>query len=111
MGDEDDVVIAAITAAELLVGVQLADERRRAFRGDFVASLLASIPIEPYDLEIAKAHAELLAHAARARRPRGAHHLLIAATALARSRIVVTAVAAGFDGLPGVAVRALPASG
>ena len=29
IGDEDDVAMAAITAAELLVGVELADRRRR----------------------------------------------------------------------------------
>ncbi len=29
VGDADDVVIAAVTAAELLVGVELSDDRRR----------------------------------------------------------------------------------
>lgn len=111
VGDEDDVVIAAITAAELLVGVHLADGRRKGSRSEFLGSLLASIAIEPYDLEIARAHAELLAHARRTGRARGAHDLLIAATALARARVVVTADAAGFDGLPGVGVRLLPKSG
>ena len=30
ISDDDDVAIAAVTAAELLVGVELADEQRRA---------------------------------------------------------------------------------
>jgi len=105
--DDDDVAIAAITAAELLVGVQLADRRRRASRGKFVDDLLASVPVEAYDLDTARAHAELLAYARRQGQTRGAHDLVIAATAHARARIVVTADAAGFHGLPGVDVRLL----
>jgi tRNA(fMet)-specific endonuclease VapC len=107
VGDDDDVAIAAITAAELLVGVELADRRRKARRRRFVDSLLARIPVEPYDLEIAKIHALLLAHTRREGRARGAHDLLIAATARARARTVVTANSTGFDDLPEVAVRVL----
>ena len=111
IGDEDDVAIAAITAAELMVGVELAPRRRRATRTAFVDALLATIPVEPYDIEVAKAHAVLLAHTRRQGRTRGAHDLLIAATARARSRTVVTADAAGFHQLPEVAVRLLPTNG
>lgn len=111
VGDADDVVIAAITAAELLVGVQLAERRRKAGRRRFVDALLAKIPIEPYDLEVARTHADLLAHTHKTGRARGAHDLLIAATARAHARTVVTADAAGFEGLPEVAVRLLPSSG
>ena len=106
IGDEDDVAIAAVTAAELLVGVELADAPRREKRRSFVEGLLESIPVEEYDLEVARVHAALLAHTRRSGRARGAHDLLIAATAAARQRIVVTADAAGFDDLPGVEVRA-----
>lgn len=105
--DEDDVAIAAISAAELLVGVQLADRRRKPARRRFVDELLMSIPIEAYDLETAKVHAELLTHARKEGRTRGAHDLVIAATARARTRTVVTADAAGFEGLPGIQVRML----
>ena len=108
VGDEDDVVIAAVTAAELLVGVRLADGRREPTRGAFVEALLASIPIEPYDLEIARVHAGLLAHTRREGRVRGAHDLLIAATARARARTVVTTDAGGFEDLPDVTLRLLP---
>jgi tRNA(fMet)-specific endonuclease VapC len=99
------VAIAAITAAELLVGVELADEARRPRRQALVEAVLAAIPIEDYDLEVARSHALLLAHARRSGRVPGAHDLLIAATALARERIVVTADRSGFSELPGVAVR------
>lgn len=109
IGDKDDVAIAAITAAELLVGVQLADRKHKPSREAFVASLLSGIPVEPYDLQVARVHAELLAHACRAGRARGAHDLQVAATARAHSRIVATADTTGFNDLPGVTVRQLPA--
>src|SRR5215211_5575374 len=105
--DDDDVAIAAISAAELLVGVELAGRRRRPRRRKFVDELLVSVPVEPYDLDTARVHAELLAHVRKEGRTRGAHDILIAATARARDRTVVTADAAGFDGLPGVQVRVL----
>ncbi len=63
LADEDDVAIAAITAAELL------------------------------------------AHARRTGRPRGAHDLVIAATASATRRIVLSADAGAFADLPGVTHR------
>ena len=103
LGDEDDVAIAAITAAELLVGVELADEARRAARSVFVDDVIATIPVEDYTLDVAAAHARLLAHVRRAGRPRGAHDLIIAATAVATGRTVVTADAgAALGELPGV---------
>ena len=102
--DDDDVAIAAITAAELLVGVELADATRRQAREAFVGDVLATIPVEEYDLEVARAHARLLAHVRRTGRPRGAHDLIIAATAAATGRTVVGSDAGGFDQLPDVAV-------
>jgi tRNA(fMet)-specific endonuclease VapC len=102
--DVDDVAISAITVAELRVGVGLAKGRRRANRELFVASVLDAISIESYDLEVAEAHAELLVHVRRAGTPRGAHDLIIAATALARDREVLTLDRRGFADLPGVAV-------
>jgi tRNA(fMet)-specific endonuclease VapC len=71
-----------------------------------VDALLAAIPVEEYGLELASEHARLLAHARRTGRPRGAHDLVIAATAAAGRRVVVTADPAGFDDLPGAAVGA-----
>lgn len=105
IGDEDDLAIAAITAAELLVGVELAEGKSRQRRRSFVEDILSTVPIEPYDLDVARAHASLLAHTRRSGRPRGAHDLLIAATALAHSRIVVSADPSGFAELPGLALR------
>jgi tRNA(fMet)-specific endonuclease VapC len=103
--DDDDVAIAAISAAELLTGVNLADAARRDRRTAFVRSVLDTIPIEVYDLSVARAHADLLAHVRRAGRPRGAHDLIIAATAVATDRIVVSADSRAYADLPGVSVR------
>lgn len=105
IADEDDVAIAAITAAELLVGLRLADEARRPGRAAFVESVLETVPVEVYDLPVARAHADLLAHARQQGRSRGAHDLIIAATALARGRVVVSTDTAAFADLPGVTVR------
>lgn len=103
--DEDDVAVAAITAAELLVGVELARGRRRTRRQEHVDGLLKLVSVESYDLEIARSHATLLAWVRRQGRPRGAHDLIIAATAAARSRHVVTTDENAFVDLPGVSVR------
>lgn len=103
--DDDDVAIAAITVAELRVGALLATGRTRAARGSYVDDIAASIPVLDYDVTVAEAHAVLLARVRTQGRPRGAHDLVIAATAMAFGRIVVTADAAAFTDLPDVEVR------
>ena len=102
--DDDDVAVAAITVAELKVGVQLAKGRRREKRERFVAAILDAVSIEPYDLEVAEVHAVLLAHVRRAGAPRGAHDLIIAATARAQERQIVSLDRSGFAELPGVSL-------
>ncbi len=105
IGDDDDAMIAAITLAELRVGVLLADGARRAGRQRFVDVVSANLPIIDYDATVATAHADLLFHVREQGQPRGAHDLIIAATARATSRTVVTADHAAFDSLPGVELR------
>ena len=102
IGDDDDVAIAAVTVAELHVGVQLAQSRQRARRRTYVNEIVATIPILPYDQKVAVEHANLLVAVRRAGRPRGAHDLIVAATAVAFARVVVSANRRAFDGLPGV---------
>ena len=79
--------------------------KRRAKRRAFINDLLATVPVEPYDLAVARAHAELLVHTRKTGTLRGAHDLQIAATARVHRRAVVTADTTGFDGLPDVTVR------
>jgi tRNA(fMet)-specific endonuclease VapC len=102
--DGDDVAVAAITVAELKVGVQLAKGARRKRRERFVSAVLDAVTIEPYDLDVAEAHAALLTHVRQTGTPRGAHDLIIAATARARARQVVSSDQRGFAELPEVSV-------
>lgn len=105
INDDDDIAVAAITIAELQVGALLADSRRRVARQSFVDAIVNAVPVITYDLSIAMAHARLLVATRTAGKPRGAHDLIIAATAAAGARIVVTADPGGFEDLPGVEVR------
>jgi len=102
--DGDDVAVAAITVAELKVGVQMAKGKRRDKRERFVAAILDAVSIEPYDLDVAEAHAVLMGHVRQAGTPRGAHDLIIAATARAQERQVVSFDQKGFAELPGVSL-------
>lgn len=103
IGDEDDVAVAAVTVAELLVGVRLAGARQRERRAAYVDELIDSLPVITYDLAVARQHSELLVAVREQGRPRGAHDLMIAATARATHRTVVTADHETFSHLPGVA--------
>lgn len=106
IADDDDVAIAAATVAEILVGVELASEKHRPRREAFVDDMISSIPVIPYDLSVAAHHAKLLAAVKIGGRPRGAHDLIIAATARATNRKVITADPEAFGQLPGVDVAA-----
>lgn len=105
IADDDDAAIAAVTVAELHVGALLADPSHRTARTAYVEAVVAAIPVVSYDAAIALEHAGLLAATRRAGRTRGAHDLIIAATAKASGRAVVTADPAAFEDLPGVEVR------
>jgi tRNA(fMet)-specific endonuclease VapC len=102
--DHDDVAVAAITVAELKVGIRLAKGQKRKKRERFVAAVLEAVSVEPYDLDVAEAHAALLAHVRQTGTPRGAHDLIIAATARARARQVVSSDRSGFLDLPDVSM-------
>ncbi len=103
--DDDDIAIAAVTIAELRVGALLAKGRRKATRSAYVDDVIATIPVLDYDVEVAEAHAALLLDVRSQGRPRGAHDLIIAATAKAFDRTVISADRSAFRDLPGVQVR------
>jgi len=105
ISDDDDLAIAAITVAELLVGVTLASRKHQTSRRTFVDSVLGAIPVLAYDTDVATEHAGLLVAARQAGRPRGAHDLIIAATAKATKRTVISSDSSAFTDLPGVMVR------
>ena len=108
VGDDDDVAIAAITVAEMWVGVELASEKHQEQRRAFAEAVLEAVSVEDYDTDVARAHGALLAYTRRSGQPRGAHDLIIAATARARGREVVSADRDGFADLPQVPVRSVP---
>lgn len=105
IGDDDEPAIAAITLAELGVGVQITSGKRQRARSEFLEDVERNLLIIDYDSMVARAHAELLASVRRSGRPRGAHDLIIAATALATGRTVVSSDRMGFADIPGLSVR------
>ena len=103
--DGDDVAIAAVTIAELRVGALVATGKRKAARSAYVDDVIATIPVLDYDIEVAEAHATLLVEVRSQGKPRGAHDLIIAATAKAFDRTVISADKTAFRDLTGVDVR------
>lgn len=71
-------------------------------------ALLSSLPIEAYSLGVARVHAQLTVEAMSKGRPRSAYDMMIAATAAASNRTLLTTDAsAGFDQLSGVRTEVL----
>jgi len=100
-----DIALSAITASEFLHGVHRAEgSKRRARREAFVETLLARLPIIPFDLIAARAHARLWADQAAKGASVGAHDLIIAATAIARGLDVVTRDERSFPRIEGLSV-------
>jgi tRNA(fMet)-specific endonuclease VapC len=89
IADDDDAAVAAITVADLLVGVHLADGAHRPNRQAFVDDVIDVVATVDYGEAVASSHAELVAFGRRQGRPSGAHDLIIAATAKATQREVV----------------------
>jgi tRNA(fMet)-specific endonuclease VapC len=110
IGDEDDVALPAVVIAEYLAGVLLdGDRARQATQRGFLDQVLDVTPVEDYTPAVAVQHAKLLAHVRTTSQPRGAHDLIIAATALATGRILLTTDSrARFDELPDGQARVLP---
>lgn len=107
LADTDDVAIPAIAVAEYLAGTLLdADPGRAAARRAFLDEVLQVLPVHDYDRAVAEHHAALLAHVQRTGGKRGAHDLIVAATARAADRIVLTTdERARFGELPEVTAR------
>jgi tRNA(fMet)-specific endonuclease VapC len=99
----DDAAIASVTAMELLVGVERANEAHKQARSVRVEAVLASLPIEDYTIAVARIHARLAVQAMSTGKQRSAYDLMIAATAAATNRILLTTDAkAEFSQLVGV---------
>lgn len=98
--DDEEVAVAAITAAELLHGVHRADRSRRAAREAFVEGVLSTIRTVPFDLHVARVHARLWAELAATGRTPGAHDLQVAATAVALGWSVAATDRRAFQNIP-----------
>lgn len=103
---ETGMALAVISASELLHGVRRLRASRRKTRAEaFVEGILSQVPVAPFDLLCARAHARIGADLARRGITLGAHDLLIAATAISRGLSVVTRDRRGFGRVPDLAVE------
>lgn len=85
--------------------MRLSEGARQRARASFLNDLMQTLPVLPHDVAVAQVHTELLVVTRQQGHPRGAHDLMIAATALATGRTIVTTDTRGFHGLPGLEVR------
>jgi tRNA(fMet)-specific endonuclease VapC len=106
----EPIALAAITASELLSGVHAANTRERRVRREaFVEFILATVPVVPFDLQVARTHALLAADLRASGRTIGAHDLQIAATAVSYGWGVVTTNVRDFVLVSGLKITAFPA--
>ena len=97
--------MSAVTASELLVGVERANSaQRRALRGAFVESILASIPILDFSAAVARTHARMLARLPK-NKTATVQDALIAATALHHGHALLTRNLADFKIYAGLTVE------
>lgn len=103
---DDEVAMAAITASELLHGVhRLKGGVKQAKAERFVEELMDRLPVMPFDLAAARAHARLGAELAARGTPIGPHDLMIAATAVSIDFAVATRDLRSFPRIAGLTLR------
>lgn len=101
-----EAYMSAITASELLVGVERASTaQRKAQRGAFVENLLSIIPVLEFSMPIARTHARMVAALSK-NVTAGAHDAVIAATAIHHGYAVLTRNVADFKIFAGLKVEA-----
>lgn len=98
--------MSAITASELLVGVERASTaQRKAQRGAFVENLLSIIPVLEFSMPVVRTHARMVAALSK-NVTAGAHDAMIAATAIHHGYAVLTRNVADFKIFAGLKVEA-----
>ena len=98
--------MSAITASELLVGVEHASTaQRKAQRGAFVENLLSIIPVLEFSMPVVRTHARIVAALSK-NVTAGAHDAIIAATAIHHGYAVLTRNVADFKIFAGLKVEA-----
>jgi len=97
--------MSAVTASELLVGVERANTaKRKAQRAAFVEYLLVNIPVLEFSLSVGRTHARMLGAVAKGVTA-GAHDALIAATAVHHGYALLTRNVADFKVFAGLKVE------
>ena len=92
-----------ILDTSVLIAIERAGEAHRQARAIRVEAILSSLPVERYDVGVARVQARLVVEAMAKGRPTSANDMMVAATSAATSRILLTTDAsAGFDQLSGV---------
>jgi tRNA(fMet)-specific endonuclease VapC len=103
LAEHSPSAIAAVTAAELLIGVERADTPdRRLRRESFVHGLLSRLPIVPFDLPQARLFAIHFADLTRRGQVIGDRDLQIAVTALSMNYDLATLNASEFQRVTGL---------
>ena len=98
--------MSAITASELLVGVERASTaQRKAQRGAFVENLLSIIPVLEFSMPVVRTHARMVAALSKNVKA-GAHNAIIAATAIHHGYAVLTCNVVDFKIFAGLKLEA-----
>lgn len=88
---DEPLMVASITASELLVGVRRANSTtRRHEREHIIETILSALTVLPFDLRATRIHATLTADLLASGQIVGAHDLIIGATALGAGSAVLT---------------------
>jgi tRNA(fMet)-specific endonuclease VapC len=102
---ETEVVLSAIAVVELEHGLHRADTKERALqRRDYLDTVFAAIPVEPFTREMAQAAAKIDAEARQKGRTIPFPDLLIGVTALHYGYAIVTRNVRHFQMIPGLKV-------
>jgi tRNA(fMet)-specific endonuclease VapC len=106
LAPSQSTALSSVTVSEMLVGVHRANSPDRATRREaFIESILALLPVLPFDLPASRVHARITADLLGVGQPVAAHDLLIAATALTYGYGVLTENGRDFDRVPGLIVH------
>ena len=100
----EQVEIAAITAAELWHGLERASGAQKVKRRTYIENALAAFPVIPFTRLTAQIHAHLWADLESSGKMIGYHDLIVAATALERGSVVATFNVRHFSQIKGLKV-------
>ncbi|MES9881958.1 MAG: PIN domain-containing protein [Sedimenticola sp.] len=109
LAGDDHYFLAAITVSELLTGVTLAtNPADRIHRLTWSESIIETMPILSFDLDVARTYAEVYAYQLQhtRRQSLSVHDLQIAATAIVHDYAVLTSNAGDFKQIPGLRLLA-----